>query len=403
MESAAIPHNENLRLAALRRYDLLDSEAEQAYDDITYLASQICDTPIALISLVDEHRQWFKSKVGLVASETPRELAFCAHAILGEGIFEIPDTLNDKRFHDNPLVTDQPNIRFYAGMPLTTPDGYRLGTLCAIDDQPHRLSDEQRRALAALARQLMTLFNLRLQNIELRRADEDKCKLISTLSHDLRSSFNGVLGYSRRLLKKSHSLESAQIEELSRKLLCSAERSYNQFNRVMEWASSQMTALKYNPVLVDLAPILSDVKDDLAEQARGKHIQIHVRIDEDVKVMVDRNMLYSVLLNLVSNAIKFTHEHGTIDLVASRSDDKIKVSVVDNGMGMSPDVLERFIAEGRLASTHGTLNENGTGLGLVLVREYLHYHDSKLGVHSSLGEGTEFWFLLNTDIVSKMD
>ena len=403
MESAAIPHNEIFRLAALRRYDLLDSEAEQAYDDITYLASQICDTPIALISLIDEHRQWFKSRVGLAASETPRELAFCAHAILGDGILEIQDTLDDQRFHDNPLVTDQPNIRFYAGMPLTTPDGYRLGTLCTIDDQPRTLSTKQRLAMAALARQLMTLFNLRLQNIELRRADEDKCKLISTLSHDLRSSFNGVLGYSRRLLKKSHSLEAAQVEELSSKLLCSAERSYNQFNRVMEWASSQMTALKFNPIVADLAPILCDVKDDLAEQARRKHIQLNLRINENSNVMADRNMLYSVVLNLVSNAIKFTHKHGNIDLAVDNSDDKIKVSVIDNGTGMTPEALEHFVTAGRLTSTHGTDNESGTGLGLVLVREYLHYHDSSLGVHSSLGEGTEFWFLLNKNVQSKID
>ncbi|MEX6502031.1 ATP-binding protein [Pseudomonas zhanjiangensis] len=161
--SRPLPPNETQRLAALQAFELLDSPAEAMFDDITALAAQICGTPIALISLIDAERQWFKSRVGLDVEQTPREVAFCAHAIQGSELFEVANASEDPRFCDNPLVTGAPDIRFYAGMPLSAADGCNLGTLCVIDREPHRLDAAQRSALQALARQAMRLFELRLQ------------------------------------------------------------------------------------------------------------------------------------------------------------------------------------------------------------------------------------------------
>lgn len=168
--NAPLPANETARLETLHQSGLLDSLPEQAYDDITPLASYICDTPMAIMSLVDKDRQWFKSKIGLPVSETSRDYSFCSHAILEpDGLFIVPDAKLDARFADNPFVLSDPKIRFYAGAPLITPEGHALGSLCVIDKKPRQLTDTQMRALQALARQVMAQFTLYGQAQEMQK------------------------------------------------------------------------------------------------------------------------------------------------------------------------------------------------------------------------------------------
>jgi diguanylate cyclase (GGDEF)-like protein len=167
---AALPANETDRLETLHKSGLLDSSPEQAYDDITLLASYICGTPIAVVSLVDAERQWFKSSVGLDGSETPRDVSFCAHTILQpDTLLVVPDARLDSRFSDNSFVVNDPHIRFYAGAPLVTPEGHALGTLCVVDLTPRQLNDAQIHALQALARQVMAHITLRGQAQEMQR------------------------------------------------------------------------------------------------------------------------------------------------------------------------------------------------------------------------------------------
>jgi anti-sigma regulatory factor (Ser/Thr protein kinase) len=184
---------EAARLAALRRYRILDTDPEQAFDDLTMLASHICHAPIAYISLIDENRQWFKSQVGMSESETARNVSFCTHAIeLPHEIMVVPDALDDHRFANNPYVVGDPNIRFYAGAPLVTPDGFALGTLCVVDCVPRMLTPDQLNALEALRRQAQAQLELRRNLHELRdalaqrdHAEDAQQRLIAELRQSL--------------------------------------------------------------------------------------------------------------------------------------------------------------------------------------------------------------------------
>lgn len=173
---AAKPKNEEARVAALEKYAILDTDPELAFDDLTLLASFACKTPIALISLIDEQRQWFKARVGLSISETSRDVAFCSTVILQPEIFVVPDALADERFRDNPLVVSEPHIRFYAGAPLITEDGYALGTLCVIDQKPRELEPDQKDALKALSRLVLAQLEFRRNLILLKEALNDRTK-----------------------------------------------------------------------------------------------------------------------------------------------------------------------------------------------------------------------------------
>lgn len=177
-----MPKNEVKRLKVLWQYDVLDTVPEEVFDDLADLAAHICEAPVAMISLVDENRQWFKARVGTSTKETSRDISFCAHAILNDGLLVISDATKDPRFNDNPMVTGPQKIRFYAGAPLVTPDGHALGTLCVLDKQPRKLRSEQLEALRVLAHHVVSQLELRRHARELAEARVDSRRQKSELA-----------------------------------------------------------------------------------------------------------------------------------------------------------------------------------------------------------------------------
>ncbi|NNF06482.1 MAG: GAF domain-containing protein [Candidatus Eisenbacteria bacterium] len=212
------PPNEQARLRALRNMHVLDTMPEQVYDDLTQLAAYVCETPIALVSLVDENRQWFKSRVGLEVEETTRDESFCAHAVASGEMLLVQDSLADERFADNPLVLSDPNVRFYAGTPLITGEGHALGTVCVIDHIPRDLLPEQIEMLRAIGRQVVTHLELRIAKRAAEQAGGPTSQFMAHVSQSMRESLKSVIGFTDVMLSKTEAetspLDSAQIESV---------------------------------------------------------------------------------------------------------------------------------------------------------------------------------------------
>lgn len=224
-----IPKNEPQRIAELKSYDVLDTPPEEVFDSITLLASHICATPIALITLIDSDRQWFKSKVGVSVAETSRDIAFCAHAIMEEDLLIVPDATTDKRFAGNPLVRSHPRIRFYAGAPLITRNHHALGTLCVIDRVPRKLTAEQREALRALSRQVMAQLESRRVVGQLQRRLAQQSTDHSRLLRKLSQADARKRGYEEALRRLRHEVRASNkaILNLANQAITAGPAPYN--------------------------------------------------------------------------------------------------------------------------------------------------------------------------------
>lgn len=247
MIPARIPENEQARIQELYRMLILDTQSEKDFDEIVQVASRICKVPISLISLVDTNRQWFKAKIGIDNEEIKRDFAFCAHTILQDDIFQVEDAGKDERFIDNPLVTSDPNIRFYAGVPLVTSNGFKLGSLCVIDSRPRQLNEDQLFALDILSKQVIKLFELRLRNMEieaknaivesqkqhLEELSQIQSKVISIVAHDVRSpvaALKNVLD-----LKKSDDITNEEMNDFMVMVSKQLDGTIDMLTNLVEW------------------------------------------------------------------------------------------------------------------------------------------------------------------------
>ena len=310
---AELHPSETQRLAALQRYDILDTPREAEFDDIVAIVSSICETPISVINLIDSGRQWFKAEVGLGVRETPIDSSICAHAILQPDLFVVPDTTKDSRFCDNPLVTGDPELRFYAGALLETPDGLPLGTLCVLDYMPRDLNDKQRSLLRVMAAQVMKLLELRRINanqhalwLNERNTSALREQFIAVLGHDLRNPLAAIDGGVRLMRKTPLDEKATKYAELIQK---SVTRMSGLIDNVMDFARGRLgggLTLDRNPEK-RLEPILRQVVAELQLSAPDRLIEAHFALPSQIDC--DRRRIAQLASNLLGNALS----HGAPD------------------------------------------------------------------------------------------
>lgn len=409
------PHlkNEEDRLAALFHYRILDTEAEAEFDDFTQLASHITGYPMALISLVDQQRQWFKSRFGLDALETPRDISFCGHAIEGHVVFEVVDALQDERFFNNPLVTSGPRIRSYVGAPLLTEQGHAVGTLCVLDSAPRTLTEDQKQALQALARQVMRQMDLRLlitrekvarqeifelnadlerrvqeRTADLERTTADLQALSYSLAHDLRQPLISMSGYSHLLLQQARSdKEKHYLERIA--------SGINQINvradALLYFANLSRTPLQRKNI--DLGELARRHIEALRASDPGR--QVLASVQPELMAHADPDLLAQALEELLDNAWRSSACQTVTRLdVGSvvKADGETSYFVKDNGEGFDmvyqEDLFEPFQ---RLESTHA---HAGDGLGLARVKQIVVKHGGRIWAQSTPGNGATLFFTL---------
>jgi signal transduction histidine kinase len=376
---APLPANEHQRLLSLSSYDILDTPREAAFEDVTCIAAQICQTPMALISLVDLTRQWFKSAVGLDAAETPRDVSFCAHAILGSDMFVVPDAALDPRFRDNALVTGAPFLRFYAGAVLHSLEGYKLGTLCVLDRAPRQLEDGQRAALEALARQTMVQLELRRALRATERVNRYRSRVMAVAAHDLKQPVNIVH-------MALDTLSQRLASEDDRQVLGYAASAIAKLNSELD-ALALASRLDQESLRVDSFPIdrvLESTRDNWTLRAKRKGLRLKVRAC-NATVRTDETMLSTIIGNLVGNAIKYTDRGGVL-VGCRRRGDALVIEVSDTGRGIEED---------QLAAIFNSFHQldgaaEGLGLGLAIVKRTAELLGYDLDVVSRPGRGSRF-------------
>ena len=398
MKYSHLSEEENQRLEILNQYDILDTLPESDFDDITRIAAEICNTPIALVSLVDAERQWFKSHLGLDTHETKREYSFCAHAILEpDKVMVVPDSSQDQRFATNPLATGDPYVVFYAGAPLTTPTGHALGTLCVIDSIPRNLNPDQISALKALANQVVSQLELRKKiremeamSSQLEKANQALNRFAYSCSHDMKAPMSNI-GALATLLKEKH---GSQLDKAGHQCVDYIQGSAEKMNHLID------DILSYSKV-PDL--ILQGKKQVSLEQCFLDICQM-LMVPEDMTIdypeglpviEINPTVLAQVMQNLISNAIKYNDKaQGRINISFSETPMYWKFTVEDNGPGISEEEQKKIFDAFQTLGHKDRNGKTGSGIGLTTVKLLVEESGGEVSLVSRQREGCCFTFTL---------
>jgi signal transduction histidine kinase len=391
--------HEKERLQALDSYSILDTLQEDEYDSLTFLASQICETPVAIIGFVDENRHWFKSAIGINDRlQNPREYSFCAHAIQdSKAVFIVPDAREDIRFHDNPLVTGEMNVVFYAGVSLVNDNFLPLGTICVIDHKPNSLSANQIKSLEALSQQTMRLLELRVNKTKLEDAlhnlenkNKDLEEFAYTAAHDLKSPLANISGLTDFLIENyndnidEEGIEIIQlIKSSSLKLRDMIEGLlvYSKSNKFSHENYTKVSIFKLEKELIDLFSFNKNC--DFVLQSELQFIE------------TNKTALEQILINLVSNAIKYSDKERTkIEILISEDVDYYKITVSDNGAGIEKEHQKVIFEIFEVAIDKDRFGEKGHGIGLATVKKIIDNMGGNITVNSEIGLGATFDFTL---------
>jgi signal transduction histidine kinase len=378
---AALHTNETERLQALRSYGILDTAAESSFDDITRIASYVCQTPVALISLVDEGRQWFKSEHGFGQRETPLDQSICAHALLEHSFLEVEDTTKDPRFDANPLVTGIPHVRFYAGALLRTPDGLPLGTVCVLDDKPRVLSPEQRDVLAALARQVMSQMEFRRALVLSDRLQRNISRLMAVAGHDLKQPLQVMVMAIDRIRNK---LTDEKDRQRLGYAIDAGMRMAEELDRLAETSVLQTGLGVPEPKSFPIAEVFESIVANWRLHAEAKGLELVV-VPSKAVVVSDPTMLRAILGNLVGNAIKYT-SHGRVLVGCRRHLHELSIEVLDSGPGIAAEQRDAIFE----AFHQINPESEGLGLGLSIVRRTAEALGHAIVLKSDLARGSHF-------------
>jgi len=400
-----VPANETQRLDALKHYNILDTLSEEEFDAITQLISYICEVSIAHISFIDDKRQWFKSIIGLDATEVPREDSFCQYTIMGSELVEVPDTLEHSIFKDHPQVIGGLKVRFYAGVPLTTPDGLNVGTLCAIDVTPKKLNHDQKKALETLAKHIITQLELRANNLELKHqthvaklAVAAKDTFLANMSHEIRTPMNAIIGFTDLLAQSNlDPVQSVYINNVQ----IAGDNLLTLINDILDLSKIESGHLSIETHPFNLKNTLKHIYDLLKVKAAEKDLEFNLFLDADMPEFIagDKGRLNQIVMNLAGNAIKFTHE-GEVTIAVKKTAETaegytIRFSIKDSGIGIPEDKLETIFERFSQAEESTTRLYKGTGLGLNIVKQLVELQNGTIEVKSKMGRGSEFFFSLD--------
>lgn len=393
MIAPRFPENENERLISVRNYELLDTLPDINFDNITALASAICEAPISLITLLDINRNFFKSHHGIDLNESPRDISFCGHAILEEDIFTVQDAKNDERFVDNPLVTEQ-NARFYAGVPLKGRDGFSLGTLCVFDKKPRTLTSLQKDALISLAKQVENLFELHRANIELlnfqtelKERNSDLKRFASVVSHDLKSPLANIMALTQIVKDDIGDSLSDESSQLFTYIEDSSEKLKNYIDAILKHYKTD-ELVQANKETVSVKDLFEEIIDMLIIQDSKVDFP-----SKGVLKNVNKAILSQILLNLIDNALKYNNKDTPAITIRLEEDSVNYIFYVeDNGIGIDEDKQKSIF---NLFQTTGEVDRNGktgTGVGLSTVKNLVEKLKGTISVSSKKNIGTTFKF-----------